>query len=183
MESMAAGHSSTGNENSGTQLIKFSSDNRWFMDGDIFFAFTGAHFDARTLIPELQNKAKLIITEKEATGSNVIYRPDARQIYKKFIKAGAKVYPLHVLGITGTKGKSTIAWWLSSLLGFGYMGTLGIRAKDVKFVLPTTTTGADALFNTYRRTGEDHWVVELSSIGLAEDRLPLPLEGLVWTTF
>jgi len=96
-----------------------------------FFAFTGAHFDARTLIPELQNKAKLIITEKEATGSNVIYRPDARQIYKKFIKAGAKVYPLHVLGITGTKGKSTIAWWLSSLLGFGYMGTLGIRAKDV----------------------------------------------------
>lgn len=183
MESMAAGHSSTGNENSGTQLIKFSSDDRWFMDGDIFFAFTGAHFDARTLIPELKNKAKLIITEKEATGSNVIYRPDARQIYKKFIKAGAKVYPLHVLGITGTKGKSTIAWWLSSLLGFGYMGTLGIRAKDVKFVLPTTTTGADALFNTYRRTGEDHWVVELSSIGLAEDRLPLPLEGLVWTTF
>jgi len=65
--------------------------------------------------------------------------------------------------------------------GFGYMGTLGITAKDVKFVLPTTTTGADALFNTYRRTGEDHWVVELSSIGLAEDRLPLPLEGLVWT--
>ncbi len=183
MESMAAGHSSTGNENSGTQLIKFSSDDRWFMDGDIFFAFTGAHFDARTLIPELKNKAKLIITEKEATGSNVIYRPDARQIYKKFIKAGAKVYPLHVLGITGTKGKSTIAWWLSSLLGFGYMGTLGITAKDVKFVLPTTTTGADALFNTYRRTGEDHWVVELSSIGLAEDRLPLPLEGLVWTTF
>jgi len=182
-ESMAAGHSSTGNENSGTQLINFSSDDRWFMDGDIFFAFTGAHFDARTLIPELKNKAKLIITEKEATGSNVIYRPDARQIYKKFIKAGAKVYPLHVLGITGTKGKSTIAWWLSSLLGFGYMGTLGIRAKDVKFVLPTTTTGADALFNTYRRTGEDHWVVELSSIGLAEDRLPLPLEGLVWTTF
>jgi len=183
MESMAAGHSSTGNENSGTQLIKFSSDDRWFMDGDIFFAFTGAHFDARTLIPELKNKAKLIITEKEATGSNVIYRPDARQIYKKFIKAGARVYPLHVLGITGTKGKSTIAWWLSSLLGFGYMGTLGITAKDVKFVLPTTTTGADALFNTYRRTGEDHWVVELSSIGLAEDRLPLPLEGLVWTTF
>ena len=183
MESMAAGHSSTGNENNGTQLINFSSDNRWFMDGDIFFAFTGAHFDARTLIPELKNKAKLIITEKEATGSNVIYRPDARQIYKKFIKAGAKVYPLHVLGITGTKGKSTIAWWLSSLLGFSYMGTLGITAKDVKFVLPTTTTGADALFNTYRRTGEDHWVVELSSIGLAEDRLPLPLEGLVWTTF
>jgi len=67
--------------------------------------------------------------------------------------------------------------------GIWLHGNTCIRAKDVKFVLPTTTTGADALFNTYRRTGEDHWVVELSSIGLAEDRLPLPLEGLVWTTF
>jgi len=67
--------------------------------------------------------------------------------------------------------------------GIWLYGNTGITAKDVKFVLPTTTTGADALFNTYRRTGEDHWVVELSSIGLAEDRLPLPLEGLVWTTF
>jgi len=183
MEFMAAEHSFTGSEHSLPDLIKFSSDNRWFMDGDIFFAFTGAHFDARTLIPELQNRAKLIITEREASGSNVIHRPDARQLYKKFIKAGARVYPLHVWGVTGTKGKSTIAWWLSSLLGTGYMGTLGIRAKDVQFVLPTTTTGADALFNTYRKTGEDHWVVELSSIGLSEDRLPLPLEGLIWTTF
>jgi len=67
--------------------------------------------------------------------------------------------------------------------GIWLYGNTCITAKDVKFVLPTTTTGADALFNTYRRTGEDHWVVELSSIGLAEDRLPLPLEGLVWTTF
>jgi len=108
MESMAAGHSSTGNENSGTQLIKFSSDDRWFMDGDIFFAFTGAHFDARTLIPELKNKAKLIITEKEATGSNVIYRPDARQIYKKFIKAGAKVYPCMFLALQVPKVRAPL---------------------------------------------------------------------------
>lgn len=163
-------------------LVRFSSDNRWFIDGDIFFAFTGSHFDARTLIPSLQDRATLIITEKEAKGKNVIFRPDAKMLYKEFIKAGSKVYPLHVLGVTGTKGKSTIAWWLSSLLSTGYMGTLGIKAKDEFFVLPTTTTGADALFNTYRKTGEDNWVVELSSIGLVEERLPLPLEGLIWTT-
>jgi UDP-N-acetylmuramoyl-L-alanyl-D-glutamate--2,6-diaminopimelate ligase len=164
-------------------LIKFSSDSRWFIDGDVFFAFTGSHFDARTLIPSLEKRAKVIITEKEAYGKIVIYRPDARHLYKQFIKAGSKVYPLHVLGITGTKGKSTIAWWLSSLLGIGYMGTLGVKAKKEYFILPTTTTGADVVFNTFRKTGEDNWVVELSSIGLAEDRLPLPLEGLIWTTF
>jgi len=42
MESMAAGHSSTGNENSGTQLINFSSDDRWFMD-EIFSLLLPAH--------------------------------------------------------------------------------------------------------------------------------------------
>lgn len=165
------------------RLIRFSSDSRWFIDGDIFFAFTGSHFDARELIPSLRNRASLIITEKEAEGEGVIWRPDARWLHKQFIKAAARVYPVHAVGVTGTKGKSTIAWWLAKALNTGYMGTLGVVAGDLDIFLWTTTTPADALFNAYRLTGTDHWSVELSSIGLVEDRLPLPLEGLIWTTF
>lgn len=92
---------------------------------------------------------------------------------------------LHIVGITGTKGKSTVAYMLRSILREGGIETsiLGSIETDDGFVHEeshnTTPEAPDLwhhLHNTVR-AGRQHMVMEVSSQGLKYDRvLGLPLE-------
>ena len=86
---------------------------------------------------------------------------------------------LHVVGITGTKGKSTVAYMLRSILSAGGIDAslLGSIETDDGFVLEksrnTTPEAPDLwrhLHNTVR-SGRQHMVMEVSSQGLKYDRV------------
>ncbi|WP_035385606.1 Mur ligase family protein [Ferrimonas futtsuensis] len=82
------------------------------------------------------------------------------------------------IGVTGTNGKTTVAFGLYQLLDditpSCYTGTLGSLYRQL--LTPTVNTTPDALtllerFGTLRRLGLTHHVMEVSSHALAQDRV------------
>ncbi|WP_417347278.1 Mur ligase family protein [Ferrimonas sp.] len=82
------------------------------------------------------------------------------------------------IGVTGTNGKTTVAFGLYQLLDgitpSSYTGTLGSLYRQL--LTPTINTTPDALtllerFTTLRRLGLTHHVMEVSSHALAQDRV------------
>ncbi|BDY05146.1 UDP-N-acetylmuramoyl-L-alanyl-D-glutamate--2,6-diaminopimelate ligase [Ferrimonas sp. YFM] len=82
------------------------------------------------------------------------------------------------IGVTGTNGKTTVAFGLYQLLDgitpSCYTGTLGSLYQQL--LTPTINTTPDALtlldrFSTLRRLGLTHHVMEVSSHALAQDRV------------
>ena len=86
---------------------------------------------------------------------------------------------LRVVGVTGTNGKTTVAWLLSQcieLLGHrcGYIGTLGSGLGEVAGAEGMTTPGAVELHGCladFRDAGAEFAALEISSHALDQDRV------------
>ena len=86
---------------------------------------------------------------------------------------------VRVVGVTGTNGKTTVAWLVSQclqLLGHrcGYVGTLGAGLDEVSGGEGMTTPGAVELHGCladFRDRGAEYAAVEVSSHALAQDRV------------
>lgn len=86
---------------------------------------------------------------------------------------------LSVVGVTGTKGKTTVAGMLSHILNrngiaTGYVGTNGIRFNDVKEETRNTTPDPVSLQQTFARmlsSGIEVAVIEISSQALKQFRV------------
>jgi UDP-N-acetylmuramoyl-L-alanyl-D-glutamate--2,6-diaminopimelate ligase len=84
-----------------------------------------------------------------------------------------------VLGITGTNGKTTVAWLLAQcleLLGHrcGYIGTLGAGMDEISIAEGMTTPGAVELHGRladFRDSGAEYAALEVSSHALDQDRV------------
>lgn len=88
---------------------------------------------------------------------------------------------MDLIAVTGTNGKTSVAWLLAQALGGGLVGTLGIGRPGN--LAPATHTTPDVLglyaaLATLRDDGLDRVVLEASSHALAQRRL----EGLAFTT-
>ena len=91
-------------------------------------------------------------------------------------------YPSHtvrVIGITGTNGKTTVAWLLAQCLQrlgrpSGYAGTLGYGMSDVDIAEGMTTPDVIELHRrlaVFRDAGANYAVIEVSSHALAQQRI------------
>jgi UDP-N-acetylmuramoyl-L-alanyl-D-glutamate--2,6-diaminopimelate ligase len=84
-----------------------------------------------------------------------------------------------VLGVTGTNGKTTVAWLLAQsleLLGHrcGYVGTLGAGMDEIEIAESMTTPGAVELHGRladFRDGGAEYAALEVSSHALDQDRV------------
>jgi UDP-N-acetylmuramoyl-L-alanyl-D-glutamate--2,6-diaminopimelate ligase len=84
-----------------------------------------------------------------------------------------------VVGVTGTNGKTTVAWLVAQCYGqlgktCGYVGTLGAGVGELHGGEGMTTPGAVELhsyFNDFRRQGAECAAIEVSSHALAQDRV------------
>jgi UDP-N-acetylmuramoyl-L-alanyl-D-glutamate--2,6-diaminopimelate ligase len=84
-----------------------------------------------------------------------------------------------VFGVTGTNGKTTVAWLLAQcleLLGHrcGYIGTLGAGMDEIDIAEGMTTPGAVELHGRlagFRDAGADCAAIEVSSHALDQDRI------------
>jgi UDP-N-acetylmuramoyl-L-alanyl-D-glutamate--2,6-diaminopimelate ligase len=86
---------------------------------------------------------------------------------------------VRVLGVTGTNGKTTVAWLLAQCLNrlgrhCGYIGTLGSGLGEIEFAEGMTTPDVISLhrrLSDFRDAGAKLAAVEVSSHALAQDRI------------
>ena len=168
-------------------LSDISNDSRHVKKNSIFLAYPGIHTDGRKYIAEaLKKGAKAIVYEKKNFtwqqswdashyGINDLKNNEG-EIAHIFFKKPSK--ELLTIGITGTNGKTTCAYWITeiqNLLGkkTGLIGTLGYGYKKLK---PHVYTTPDAIFNhrilkEFKTEKIKSVVMEVSSHALSQGRV------------
>ncbi|TAM49923.1 MAG: UDP-N-acetylmuramoyl-L-alanyl-D-glutamate--2,6-diaminopimelate ligase [Burkholderiaceae bacterium] len=168
------------------------ADSRAVGSGDGFIAWPGAATDGRNYVAAAlaQGAAACLVEqsgveafgfEGNAVASYAGLKAATGPIAAVYFEAPSE--HLDVLAVTGTNGKTSIAWWLAQALSnvehpapipCGLVGTLGIgRPPQVEFN-GLTTPDPVLLQKQFRRfvdEGLDACAIEASSIGLAERRL------------
>ena len=161
-------------------------DSRKESKDSIFFAMKGKINDGHKFIDKaIENGAICIVYSDDVVKKdNVIYIKvaDVQKAYVDVCKAyyGYPLDKMNVIGITGTNGKTTIAWIIRSIISnfnkCGYIGTMGyLYDKEIlDSNMNLTTPKSDELFRIGKQMldfGCKTLVLEASSEGLYTRRL------------
>jgi UDP-N-acetylmuramoyl-L-alanyl-D-glutamate--2,6-diaminopimelate ligase len=166
------------------------NDSRYIKPGFLFFAYPGVATDGRLFCTEaIAAGAVAVVYEPTQlpalfdVDSSVIYVP-IPQLALRLSLIARRFYDdsscaLSVTGVTGTNGKTTIAYQLAqayALLGkrSAYIGTIG--QGEVHALQPIGNTTPDALclqefFHQYRQQGIQQVCMEVSSHALVQQRV------------
>ena len=167
------------------------TDSRHVRAGDAFIAWPGAAVDGRAFIaPALAAGALACLVEAEGADSRnaspqmaayVGLKAAAGAIASLFL--GKPSESVAVVAITGTNGKTSMAWWLAQALSklpapwtlpCGVIGTLGV-GQPPHLVANGLTTPDPVLLQQslyqLQQQGMKACAIEASSIGIAERRL------------
>lgn len=166
------------------QIKGLTYDSRNVKPGDLFIAIDGFQTDGHQYIDQaVQKGAAAIIVEKEIVKTKVpILRVENTRrtmalLANRFYDEPTK--NLLVIGITGTNGKTTVAYLISSILSAAgiesaMFGTIVYRWKDYEITATRTTPEALDIFRYMRRVrdeGGEAVVMEVSSHALALERV------------
>ena len=178
------------------EITELTNDSRKVVDGSVFVCISGAVFDGHAYVNDVAEKgAAVVIVEKDVEapeGLTVIKVADTR--YALALTSAAYFgYPadkLKVIGITGTKGKTTTTYMVKSILeGVGHkVGLIGtIEAIIGDKVIPANNTTPESFtiqqyFAEMVEAGCDSVVMEVSSQGLMLHRTAgIPFEFGIFT--
>lgn len=170
---------------SGEMNLEISSvvyDSREVKDGSLFICIKGYASDGHAYIDKaVEAGASAILVEDipehfDYEHVAVIQVPDTREALA-YISAAWFDYPankLTVIGLTGTKGKTTTAHMIKQILEesgkkVGMIGTIGAYIGDEKIPTQNTTPESyelHSLFSKMLEKGCSHVVMEVSSQGL-----------------
>ncbi|MDO4197677.1 MAG: UDP-N-acetylmuramoyl-L-alanyl-D-glutamate--2,6-diaminopimelate ligase [Erysipelotrichaceae bacterium] len=170
-----------------TDVLNIMQDSRKKTDKAIFFAIKGKINDGHRFIDmAIDNGATVIVhsepVENKRDGVIYLQMENVEFAFARFSNAFYD-YPtetLNTIGITGTNGKTTIAWIIRSIIskfeGCGYIGTMGYSYDEhiLNSKLNLTTPKSDELFRIAREMidhGCKALVLEASSEGLYTHRL------------
>ena len=172
------------------------NDSRKVVDGSVFVCISGAVADGHAYVQEVADKgASAVIVEKEVdapAGLTVIRVADTRYALALMSAAyfGYPAEKLKVIGITGTKGKTTTTYMVKSILeGVGHkVGLIGtIEAIIGDKTIPANNTTPESYtiqdyFAQMVEAGCDSVVMEVSSQGLMLHRTAgIPFEIGIFT--
>lgn len=167
-----------GNEN--IEISEIVNDSRKVTENSLFFCISGAAFDGHNFVKEVVEKGvKVLVVEKEVgtfPGVTIVKVENTRYAMA-VISAAFYDYPaekLKVIGITGTKGKTTTTYMVKSILEnaghkVGLIGTIEAIIGDKKIPANNTTPESMTIqkyFSEMVKAGCDMVVMEVSSQGL-----------------
>ena len=179
------------------EITEFTNDSRKEMhEGSAFVCIKGAVFDGHDYVADMAAKgASAVIVERDVEapeGLTVIKVADTR--YAQALASAAYFgYPadeLKVIGITGTKGKTTTTYMVKSILeGVGHkvglIGTIESIIGDEVIPSKNTTPESFTIHEYFRKmvdAGCDCVVMEVSSQGLMLHRTAgIPFEIGIFT--
>ena len=180
-------------------ILDLSFNSKNVLPGHVFVCLRGSNFDSHNFYKDaINNGAVCVVSSKklEDVPNDIpaIIVKDTRKsladISANFFKHPAK--EIKVIGITGTKGKTSTSFMINSVLnaaGFksGIIGTLGIFLGS-NFIKTNNTTPESYYVQKYLRqmvnNGFKYAVIEVSSIGLKTHRLDnIHFECAVFTNF
>lgn len=148
---------------------------------DTFIAIVGENSDGHDYIEEaINNGATEIIAEHGLYSVETLIVRDTKEYLKTYIeKYKEDLKDLHIIGMTGTNGKTTTCYLLYQALNqlgekCAYIGTIGFyidtKVKDLK----NTTPGILDIYEMILQAKEEgctYVVMEVSSHALAQDRV------------
>ena len=169
------------------EVTDIQNDSRKVKEGSLFFCITGAVFDGHKYAAEVAQKgAAVLVVEKDVelpkqTDVTVIKVFSTRHAMG-VISAAFYGHPsdkLTVIGITGTKGKTTTTYMIKSMLDHaghkcGLIGTIETIIGEQKIPANNTTPESLVLQKSLADmvdAGLDCVVMEVSSQGLMLDRV------------
>lgn len=173
-------------------LSGLTADSRTVKPGYLFAAFSGSKTDGTIYIQDAIDKGAAVLLVKTGAALPAHIPPDVAVIYddyprRQFAMMVAEFYgyaqPEHVAAVTGTNGKTSIAWFVRQIwqkLGYkaAGLGTLGLITGDQ--YLPesqeSSATTPDPVklheeLKTLDDTGVSHLAMEASSHGLDQYRM------------
>ena len=162
------------------EITELNNDSRKVTSGSVFVCISGAVVDGHDFINEVVDKgATVVIVEREVEAPKhvtVVLVEDTR--YALALTAAAYFhYPaeeLKVIGITGTKGKTTTTYMVKEILErvghkVGLIGTIEVLIGNKKIPAANTTPESFTIQQYFREmveAGCDCVVMEVSSQGL-----------------
>jgi UDP-N-acetylmuramoyl-L-alanyl-D-glutamate--2,6-diaminopimelate ligase len=165
------------------EIASLCSDSRQATPGSLFFCIPGMHIDAHDLAPQaLENGAVALVVERAlALDCPQVVVSDVREAMSYMAQEfyGNPAQALKLIGITGTKGKTTSSFLVKSILEqAGYRaGLIGTVCSMVgEEVIPSRLTTPDPievqqLLRTMADAGVEYVVMEVSAHALAMHRL------------
>lgn len=169
------------------QINDIQNDSRKIGEGSLFFCITGAVFDGHAYAEDVAKKgASVLVVEKDVDLPSdipvTIIKVKSTRYAMGMISSAFYHHPsrqLKVIGITGTKGKTTTTYMIKSMLEkaghkCGLVGTIETIIGDVATPANNTTPESIVLQKTLAdmvASGLDCVVMEVSSQGLMLDRV------------
>lgn len=161
-------------------------------NGSVFVCIRGARHDGHDHAPEAyRNGCRLFIAQHDITlpeDARILTVPDTRIALAQIASLcyGNPSHHMRIIGVTGTKGKTTVASMLSQILNqagipCGYMGTNGVAFGKISYPLQNTTPDPITLQSTLRDMldhGIQAAVLEISSQAVYQSRI----EGMQFDT-
>ncbi len=173
----------------------YSCDSRLVKKNDIFFDLESSKNQNGKYLPEaLKKKPFKIITENNQLRNNLNYIVvnDIKLFFKKMVIDKFKNKPKYMFAVTGTNGKSSIAYFFFKILRnlkykVGSIGTLGVYSNN-KIINSNLTTPSfldnHKIFNNFFKKNIKYSIIEASSHGLKQARLESMLfYGGIFTNF
>ena len=170
------------------EVTGISFDNRTVKAGNAFVCIKGVYFDTHDVINDIadQKPSVIIVSDSwaasktsqdiDSINANIVCVDDTR-VAKACVSAAWHGYPsekMTVIGVTGSKGKTTTTHMIWSILceaGFkaGMVGTTGGHIGDEDIHFGTTTPDSDKMQEFLSRMADEgckYAVIEASSQGL-----------------
>lgn len=170
-------------------ILDISYDSRKTKHNDLFIAIDGVDDDGHKYIEKavLNGATALTVTRDFERYSaqypdlTIIEVNDSRMFLAQ-VSASFFNYPangINMIGITGTKGKSTISYMIKNIFDkaavkCAVIGTLGAVYNDKEIKITSTTPSAyelNSIFSTIKEHGVNNCVMEVSSIALKMHRV------------
>lgn len=172
----------------GIDRPRLVNDSRRVSQGDVFLAYPGEHSDGRTYISAALSAGAAVVLYERAgydwspqTAVPGIGVSGLRTLAGELASAvhGHPSRELQVTGVTGTNGKTSCSQWIAGALNrlgrkAAVIGTLGHGLPGQLAPLGNTTPDGPALhamLRQYKDAGAGSVAMEVSSHGLAQDRL------------
>lgn len=160
-------------------------DSRKVKEGDLFVAIKGSTSDGHLFLEEAVRKGAAAVAvedEKKCPDEIPCIRvADTREALSQIAVQyyGRPFEGMNLIGITGTNGKTTVAYLLESILSsggkrVGVIGTINYRLPGEQFQAPVTTPESLDLMRIMRRmadAGVTEVVMEVSSHALDQGRI------------